>query len=45
MRTFELWVLNKWVFNVCIRNIPLQGSGAGLADGESKITSKKALVV
>lgn len=25
-RTFQFWDLNRWVFNFCFPNIPLQGS-------------------
>ena len=27
-RTSELWVLNRWVFNFCVRSTPLRGGAA-----------------
>ena len=28
-RTFELWVLNRWVFNFYVCSTPLRGKGVG----------------
>ena len=38
-RTFEFWVLNKWVFNFCVRSIPLEGNRDGQM--KTKHTSPK----
>ena len=35
-RLFELWVLNRWLFNFCVRSTPLRGLEEGRKDGRKE---------
>ena len=40
-RTFELWVLNKWVFKFCVRSTSLRVGGGGGGEGGEEEEKRK----